>query len=381
MNTVLVAGATGVIGEAALAHFAARPAWRVIALSRRTPEPVARNAFRHLPLDLTDAAECRKVCADLEDVTHVVYAALSETPGLVAGWRDAKQMESNLSMLTNLMEPLSEAAKLRHVTLLQGAKAYGPHVGHTPPLPARERTPRDPHANFYWLQEDYIRAKAAEQGFSWTIFRPQVVVGAAWGAAMNPLLPLTAYAALRREEGKPFSYPGGALQLMEFADARLLAEAFEWATGAPQAAGQIFNVTNGDVFAWREAWPALAAFLAMEPGPDEPMRLAEYLPPRAQVWDRIVAREGLRPLPLLRFLGESHHYADILLRKDAETLNRPVLLSTIKLRQAGFAGCCDSEDALRYWIDVMIDRRLIPPRSSRRTAARLPATSRRAPQG
>jgi nucleoside-diphosphate-sugar epimerase len=229
------------------------------------------------------------------------------------------------------------------------------------PIPARERAPRDRHENFYWLQEDYLRAKADEQGFGWTIFRPQIVIGAAWGAAMNPLLALGAYAAIRREEGKPFAFPGGVTHVMELVDPRLLARAFEWAALEPRAAGEHFNVTNGDVFAWREVWPALADAYGLEQGPDEPLRLAEYLPARAAIWDRVVERHGLRPLSLERFLGESHHYADALLRMGVEAVSQPILVSTIKLRQAGFGDCFDSEDSLRHWIGVMVERRLIPP--------------------
>jgi nucleoside-diphosphate-sugar epimerase len=228
------------------------------------------------------------------------------------------------------------------------------------PIPARERAPRDPHENFYWLQEDYLKAKAAERGFRWTIFRPQIIAGAAWGAAMNPLLAFGAYAAIRREEGKTFAYPGGAIQVMELVDPRLLAHAFEWAAEAPAAANETFNATNGDVFAWREVWPAMADAFGMEQGPDEPLRLAEYLPARAEIWDRVVARQGLRPLPLDRFLGESHHYADALLRTGIDLLSQPILVSTIKLRQAGFPDCYDTEDSLRYWIGEMVRRRLIP---------------------
>lgn len=43
-----------------------------------------------------------------------------------------------------------------------------------------------------------------------------------------------------------------------------------------------------------------------------------------------------------------------------ETLQRPVLLSTIKLRQAGFHECRDSEVSLRRWIRELQVRRLIP---------------------
>jgi nucleoside-diphosphate-sugar epimerase len=363
MNTILIVGATGVIGEAALAHFALAAGWKAIAISRRAPEPVAGGSFRHLPLDLRDAAACRQACAELRAVTHVVYTAVSEQPGLVSGWRDGQQMETNFAMLQNLFEPLIGAAtELQHVTLLQGAKAYGAHAGHRPPLPARERAPRVQHENFYWLQEDYLRAKAQDHRFAWTIFRPQVVVGAAWGAAMNPLLPLAAYAALRREEGKPFSYPGGELQLGEIVDACLLAEAFEWAATARKAENETFNITNGDVFAWREAWPALAESLEIEVGPDEPMRLAEYLPMRAALWDGIAAREGLRALGLMRLLGESHHYIDLLLRMGADTIQHPTLLSTIKLRQAGFGACRDSDEVVRRWIGELKSRKIIPRR-------------------
>lgn len=359
-RTVLIAGASGVIGEAALAHFVGSGDWKVVALSRRPPYPVSSVNYYHAQLDLTDPEACARAASDLAGVTHLVYAAVAEQPGLIAGWQDEAQMQLNLAMLRNLLEPLSTAATLRHVSLLQGAKAYGAHVGHPVPVPAREAAPRDPHANFYWLQEDLVRELSLKQGFAWTIFRPQVVIGAALGVVMNPLLPLAAYAAIRREEGRPFSYPGGELQLAELVGADLLAEAFEWAAGTERSHGETFNITNGDVFAWRDAWPALAAALGVATGPDEPLSLVEYFSDRAELWDTIVAREGLQPIALPDFLGQSHHYADLLLRRDATLIGRPTLLSTIKIRHAGFAACRDSVDSLRHWIRVLQDRRLIP---------------------
>ena len=48
---------------------------------------------------------------------------------LLAVWRDEHQMEVNLAVFCNLMNALGDAsAKLQHVSLLQGAKAYGGHV-------------------------------------------------------------------------------------------------------------------------------------------------------------------------------------------------------------------------------------------------------------
>lgn len=358
MKTVLVAGATGLVGEAAVAAFAAA-GWQVLATSRRTPDPMP-DGVRHIAVDLTDADACRAAFSGLKDVTHVVYAALYEKPGLLAGWREADQMATNRAMLRNLMEPLSEAADLQHVTLLQGTKAYGAHI-HAVPIPARERAPRDHHANFYWLQEDDLTAKAAERGFAWTIFRPQIIVGAAWGAAMNPLLAIGVWAALRREQGLPLPYPGGAPQVMELVDPRLLGAAFLWAAEASAAANETFNITNGDVFAWPEVWPALAEALGMETGPDAPLRLAPLLADSADDWARIVAKHALRAIPLPTLLGESHHYADALLRPGVEAIALPILVSTVKLRQAGFAACYDSEDTLRHWLQVMVERRILPP--------------------
>ena len=360
MPTVLIAGATGLVGEAAIAQFAGS-GWDVVAVSRRAPEPVKAKSFHHLPVDLTDADACRRAFGRLSGVTHVVYAALYEKPGLIAGWRERDQMETNLSMLQNLMDPLTRAgSRLQHVTLLQGTKAYGAHIKPKIPIPAREAAPRDDHENFYWLQEDYLRAKAKAGGFSWTIFRPQIIVGAAWGAAMNPLLAIAAYAVIRREQGRPFSYPGGAPHVMELVDPRLLGEAFQWAATTPAAANETFNITNGDVYAWSEVWPELAAIFGLEQGPDEPMELARFLPEHAEIWDQVVARHDLRKLELLQFLGESHHYIDALLRAGVDAISLPILVSTVKLRQAGFARCYDSEDTLRHWLGVMAERRLIP---------------------
>lgn len=362
MNTVLIAGATGLIGEAALRHFASADQWQVIALSRRRPEPVCdRASYRHVHADLRDAASCRNACTDFSKVTHLVYAAVAEQPGLVAGWHDTEQMQINLSMLQNLLAPLRAAApNLQHVSLLQGAKAYGAHAGHTPPVPAKENAARVQHDNFYWLQEDYLKTIAEQAGFTWTIFRPQVVVGSTSGVAMNPLLAFAAYAEIRRAEGKPFSFPGGALQLAETVDAALIAEALEWAATASAAHGKTFNITNGDVCAWRELWPALAKAFNIETGPDEPMSLAAYLLERQGIWERVAQQNDLHTSKLTQFLGESHHYADILLRANSTVLQHPMLLSTIKLRQAGFTACRDTESVIIRLINEMKNRKLIP---------------------
>lgn len=360
MDTVLVAGASGVVGQAAVEHFAATGQWQVVALSRRRPDVDRGVTFRHLAVDLRDAAACRALSGELTDVSHLVYAALHELPGLVAGWREAEQMTTNETMLRNLLDALAGARGLRHVSLLQGTKAYGVHL-HPIAIPARERSRRDDHANFYWLQEDLLRARAAAQGFGFTIWRPQIVFGTALGVAMNVLPIIGVYAAICREEGRPFTYTGGPPYPLEAVDARLLARALDWAAKTPAARNETFNITNGDIFVWPHIWPAIAEALGVPPGEPSPRPLAPELPGKAAVWDRIVARHGLRPTRLADLLGESHHYLDYIFAWNAKAPPAPKLVSTIKLRQAGFADCIDTEDMFRAGFRRLIERGILPP--------------------
>ncbi len=66
-----------------------------------------------------------------------------------------------------------------------------------------------------------------------------------------------------------------------------------WAAQSPQAANEAFNITNGDVFEWRNVWPTLAETLGVETGPDMPTSVAAYLEENADVWDQIVAKYDL----------------------------------------------------------------------------------------
>jgi nucleoside-diphosphate-sugar epimerase len=358
-HKVLIAGASGVVGAAAVAEFL-RQGWEVVALSRRRPELAGEQRFEHLAVDLRDASASRAALSKIRDVTHVVYAALYEKPGLIAGWSEDDQMQTNLAMLANCLDPLLAASgRLRHVSLLQGTKAYGIHL-HPMPIPARERAARDPHANFYWLQEDFLKAAADRSGFAYSILRPQLIIGSAYGVAMNLAPIIGAYAAITREEGEPFGFPGGISYVWEAVDARLLARVFTWAAITPAAAGQHFNVTNGDVFEWRNLWPAMARVLGVQAGPDRPRSMATYLPFKAGVWDAIVKKHGLRPVSLQDLVGESHHYADFCFAYGATTPPPPAFVSAIKLRQAGFTEVCDTEDMFCYWLQDFIDRGILP---------------------
>jgi nucleoside-diphosphate-sugar epimerase len=357
-RTVLVAGATGVVGAAAVEAFLSRGD-RVLALSRRAPL-VHHENLTHLALDLSDASACDAAAHRFEPVTHLVYAALYEKPGLIKGWQEPDQMAANQRMLRHLLDPLLErAGGFQQLLLLQGTKAYGAHV-HAIEVPAREDQVRDPHDNFYWLQEDEVRARQAGQPWWFTILRPQVVFGYAPGSAMNLIAALGAYASLCRELGTPFAFPGGAHPIQEAVDADLLGRVMVWAAESRVARGEIFNVTNGDLFQWRSLWPWLAARFGFEPAAPAPLSLAAWLPTQAPLWSAIAAREGLRTQALDALLGESHHYADVLFGFGLRNPPPPALVSTIKLRQAGFGECLDTRHMFERLFREAARRRLLP---------------------
>ena len=357
-GTVLVAGASGVVGRAAAAHCAGLPGWRAIALSRRPPEPGLAAA--HLAVDLNDAEAVGRALAAAAPVTHLVYAALNELPDLIAGWRQAAQIETNRRMLANLLAALERHAPgLRQVSLLQGTKAYGAHL-HRIAIPAKERQPRDPHASFYWAQEDLLRAAAARHGWAVTVFRPQVVGGIAVGSPMNVTLALAVHAHLRRAAGEPLHFPGSRHMLTEATDADLLARAFAWAATEPAAGGATFNVTNGDPLNWWDLWPAIADAFDMPMGEARPERLAETMPARAAAWRSLAHRHGLASDDLARLLGASWQYLDFVLGNGLEHAP-PTLLSTVAIRRAGFADCVDTEAMFRRQFRRLADLRLIPP--------------------
>ena len=357
---ILIAGASGLVGYAAVRHFSQLADWEMIGVSRRIPDGL--DGATLLSVDLQDPARCSEVFSHMHDVTHVVYTALYEKADLVEGWRDQEQIQTNLNMLRNFFEPLHVAAKgLQHVTLLQGTKAYGMHF-ESIKVRGRERWPRHNHENFYFLQEDYLREKQAGQDWQWTILRPQLIFGEAIGGNLNVLPALCVYAALRKEAGLPFSYPGGAPFVFEAVDADLLARSCEWAATSPTCGNEIFNITNGDVFVWQNVWPTLAEAFGMEVGEPEPCSLGEEMPKHQDEWAAIVKKYNLRsPSNLHAFIGESFAAADFTLAYGAQESGPPAIVRTIKARQAGFHDCTDTEDMFRKWIRRYQELGWIPP--------------------
>jgi nucleoside-diphosphate-sugar epimerase len=359
-KVVLVAGASGLVGYAALKHFAGDPNCEVIAVSRRRPDEIFGARF--VSADLTDERACAEIFARLGSVTHIIYAALYERPGLVAGWRDPQQIAVNDRMLRNLMEPLEKAARgLVHVSLLQGTKAYGVHV-RPMQIPAREgRSELRQEPNFYWNQEDYLRAKQRGNIWAFSIFRPVLIVGYSQGSAMNVVPAIGVYAAMLKERGMPLHYPGGPPRMAQAVDADLLARCMAWAGEAAAARNETFNVANGDVYCWQNIWPAIADAVGMKAGGDVSCSLEAEIRPREAEWARIRAKHDLVSPDLQSFVGLSFQYADYQMGFGRTEAAPPSFSSTIKLMQAGFHEVMDTEQMFVTRLREFQGKRLLPP--------------------
>lgn len=342
-GTVLVAGDAGLIGSYAARQYH-ELGWEVHGVSRRDLPGVP---WHHHRADLLTG----RGLPDLGRITHLVFGAYVEKP------TDAELIAVNDALLQNTLDALQAAgAPLRHVTLYQGGKAYGHHLGFFN-TPAKETDPRLIAPHFYYTQEDLLRRNAQERGFAFTALRPEGVTGYATGNPMNLLLVIGVYAAITKELGLPMRFPGTRAAydvLYQTTDAELLGRATVWAGSSDSAANEVFNVTNGDQFRWSQLWPTFAAHFGMEYAAPQQMSLAEAMPTRRDVWERLVERHGLVDTPFDELVGWP--VGDFLFHHEADNIT-----STVKIRQAGFHDALDTESRLLRLFDDLVEQKVLPP--------------------
>ena len=221
------------------------------------PAPAGISTSRITPL-----------AADLEDAEAVAAAVRGTAPTHVffTTWSrratEAENCDVNGRMLRNLLDATAVEKSVRHVALVTGLKHYlGPFEAYAkaqPDTPFSEDQARLPYENFYYVQEDILFDAAERDGFTWSVHRPHTLIGWALGNAMNMGVTLAVYAAICRETGRGFHFPGSREQweaVTDVTDAGLLADHLVWAATTPAAANQALNIVNGDVFRWRRMWP------------------------------------------------------------------------------------------------------------------------------
>jgi nucleoside-diphosphate-sugar epimerase len=344
----LIAGATGLVGRNLLKHLLATREWEVVALSRRTPD--LQGSYEHIAVDLSNAAECKSKLRHLRDVTHVFFAALAANREL------AQAAIDNLALLRNLVEAIEPLARgLEHIHLVQGTKWYGMHLGPFK-TPAQEDDPRHMPPNFYYDQWDYVAERRKGKRWTCSSSRPHGISGFALGNHSNLTLVIAIYATICKELGLPLCHPGtrgNYAALYQCTDSGLLARAIAWMATTPVCANEAFNITNGDLIRWENTWPEIARYFGMEVGPRRHISLVQFMADKGPVWDRIVAKHGLRPIPYNQIVNWA--YGDFVFTPEFD-----VISSTAKARRFGFHECVDTEEMFpRLWDEMRADR-IIP---------------------
>lgn len=347
----LVVGASGIIGSAT-AQLLSEKGWAVTGLARH---PTIQPGVTPLAADLQDMASLGSL------------AALKPTHIFITTWsRQANEKENirvNAAMIRNLLDAVRPASSVRHVALVTGLKHYlGPFEaygkGALPQTPFREEQGRLDVDNFYYAQEDEVFAASARDSFSWSVHRPHTVIGLAVSNAMNMGTTLAVYASICRETGRPFRFPGSAVQwnsLTDMTDARQLARHLLWASTTPAAANEAFNVVDGDVFRWQWMWQRLAEWFGLDAAPFDGtvQPLESQMRDDASIWTAMAAKYNLAEASLDRLISPWHTDAD---------LGRPIEVVTdmSKSRRFGFLDYLSTDDAFFDLFGRLRGLRLIP---------------------
>jgi nucleoside-diphosphate-sugar epimerase len=351
-GTALIAGVGGIVGNNLARHLLAS-GWAVHGLARRPPADI--DGLRPVAADLTDPGSLSAL-GDLRPSHVFVTTWLRQAT-------EAENIRVNGAMVENLLDAVRPAGSVRHVALVTGLKHYlGPFEaygqGSLPATPFREDQPRLDVENFYYAQEDAVFAAASRDGFGWSVHRPHTIIGYALGNAMNMGVTLAVYAALCRETGRPFLFPGSAAQwngLTDMTDARLLARHLEWAATTPAARNLAFNVVNGDVFRWSWMWARLAEHFGLPfvrfDGTVRP--LEAQMVGDGPVWAGMAERHGLVERDLARLASAWHTDAD---------LGRPIEVVTdmSRSRTLGFLDYQPTDRAFFDLFDRLRAARVVP---------------------
>lgn len=351
-HVAVIAGATGAASKRLVEVLLADPDWRVVGLSRNPPKSDnPRLVFRRA--DLTDAANTRGALAEFPDATHVFYTARAKFTDATVGVED---VEGNASMVRNLVDAAEAGCRnLQHIHLVEGTKWYGMHIGSTL-SPFREDDPRHMPPNFYYAQEDILRDRQRGKAWSWSASRPGYLYDYAPERARNLIPTLGVWAAMCREHGMMLDFPGKPAcwtSLFEATDASQLARSIKWMVTSEKGRNQAFNTMDGALFRWNRLWPQVAKLYGLEVGSIRPLKLADWMSDKAPVWDAMVKRYGLKPQRMDEVVTWA--FGDFMWG-----LERDVVSSTVKIRQAGFHDTVDTEAQILAHLRRYREDKIIP---------------------
>jgi nucleoside-diphosphate-sugar epimerase len=220
----------------------------------------------------------------------------------------------------------------------------------------RVTDPRHMPPDFYFDQIDWLTAYQRGKRWSWTELRPQTLCGFAPGTAMSIMPAIAVYAAISRELGLPLRFPGkpGAYgSIYQVTDSSHFASAALWAATEPRAANQAYNITNGDYFRWRNAWPKIASVFGMKVGDVQTIRLTQHMADKAELWAHMTKKHGLKTFAFDQLVAWP--FADYVFGTDWD-----VMSDVTKSRLHGFHDVVDSEAMFERLLRRFRKEKIVP---------------------
>jgi nucleoside-diphosphate-sugar epimerase len=296
----LIIGGTSIVGCKLASTLLLEGDWKVTGIARHVKDysKIIKD-YRLIECDLlAPDFDLRKVLGpSAKDVTHVFFMTWIPRP------TEEEMVKVNRGVFKNIVDTVADASSnLEHLYLQTGSKYYAMHLGPEKGgmvTPCKEDDPRK-GTNFYYALEDYLVEIATKRNLTWSVARPPCILGYTVGTAMNLGVSFAVYAAVLKELGKPLIFPYGQKAFRCFRELisnRVLARFIVWLTDSnnPQNKNQAFNVTNGDLYRMEQLWTGIANYFGMEVQVthDPTFNLKNFMNDNKEVWDRIVAKNGL----------------------------------------------------------------------------------------
>jgi nucleoside-diphosphate-sugar epimerase len=348
-NTALIVGGNGIIGRNMASYLESTGIWDIIVSSHSPLGYESSGTF--VALDLTKPGAVEAEGDKLKQVTHVFFAAYVERKTL------EEQTSNNLALIENLVRGIEIVGPgFRHITFIQGGKAYGAHLG-IYKTPAKETDARHFPPNFYYSQEDFLRRQSVGKSWSWTALRPDIVIGIAIGNPMNLGTLIAVYASLCKELAVPMRFPGpnAAYEvLVNVTDATLLAQGMEYAALNSSCDREIFNITNGDIFRWKHVWPKIGEYFGLEVEEPQTFSLAVYMADKDALWAEMIRKYQLADYPFAKLV--QWPFGDFIFNNVHDAF-----FDVSKFRRIGFQHMhLDSLESFKRVFDQLKVHRVIP---------------------
>lgn len=280
MTTILLTGANGFVGQH-LGAYLSKQGYQVIATSRRsdvafdyTPAHVVKVGVIDANTDWMTALEGVEVVIHLAARVHIMREKVADP--LV----EFRQMNAEGTM--RLAQQAAEVG-VRRLVFLSSIKVNGERTINHPFTEQDEAIPDDPYARSKWEAEQHLMDMAAQTGLEVSIIRPPLIYGPGVRGNFLSLLGLAA-------KGWPLPL-AGIDNRRSLVGIKNLCSLIEVCTSHPQAAGEVFLISDGQDISTPELIRMLAE--AMErpcrlwPFPTSVLATASKLLGQQGVWERL----------------------------------------------------------------------------------------------